>query len=361
MAEPASSYEPLPFHDAVALLHGFRSGTAGDHLIPDPPLLVVRLDEALDEAPEDTAAVAAHPLRPPALLPCVVVAVANPASGLPAGPPPAGADIYLTEREDPPEPWVTCRDLGELTGAVGRNPQASTTLAQVLRVRSGDVEHDLVTESLAYAALQAGREHRDWLEAHGQDRPRAAPDEDGLPAVRVARSGETLDVVLDLPDRRNAYSARMRDELVAALQLASSDPTITAVRLRGNGRSFCSGGDLAEFGTVQDPATAHQIRATRSAGHLAHLVRDRLMPRVHGPCVGAGVELPAFAARVSAAPGTTFRLPEVGMGLIPGAGGTASIPPRIGRHRTAWLAITGCELDVATALRWGLIDRIDPG
>lgn len=354
MAEPASSYEPLPFDDAVALLHGFRSGTAADHMVPDPPLLVVRLDGA----PADGAA--AHPLRPPALLPCVVVAVSSPGADGPAGPSQAGADIYLTDREDPPEPWVTCPDLGDLIAAIGRNPQASTTLAQILRVHSGDVELDLVTESLAYATLQAGAEHRGWLEEHDQNPRRAAPDEDGLPAVRVARSGETLDVVLDRPDRRNAYSARMRDELVAALQLASSDPTITAVRLRGNGPSFCSGGDLAEFGTVEDPATAHQIRTTRSAGYHAHLVRDRLMPRVHGPCVGAGVELPAFAARVSAAPGTTFRLPEVGMGLIPGAGGTASLPGRIGRHRTAWLAITGSELDVETALRWGLVDQIDP-
>ncbi|HET7523126.1 MAG TPA: enoyl-CoA hydratase/isomerase family protein, partial [Acidimicrobiales bacterium] len=165
---------------------------------------------------------------------------------------------------------------------------------------------------------------------------------------------------LDRPARRNAYSARMRDELVAALQLASSDPTITTVELRGEGPSFCSGGDLAEFGTVADPATAHQIRTTRSAGYLAHLVAHRLKPRVHGPCVGAGVELPAFATRVCAAAGATFRLPEVGMGLIPGAGGTVSLPRRIGRHRTAWLAITGCELDTDTAFRWGLVDQIDP-
>ena len=354
MAEPSSSYEPLPFHDAVALLRGFRSGTAGDHLIPDPPLLAVRLDEA------PGAAGVVDLLRPPALLPCVVVAVSGRDAGLPARPPPAGADIYVTEREDPPEPWVTSPGLGDLSAAIGRNPQASTTLAQVLRVSSGDVERDLVTESLAYATLQAGREHRSWLDTHRQNRPEMARDESGLPAVRVTRTGETLDVVLDRPARRNAYSARMRDELVAALQLASTDPTITTVELRGEGPSFCSGGDLAEFGTVEDPATAHQIRTTRSAGYLAHIVAGKLMPRVHGPCVGAGVELPAFAARVCAAPGTTFRLPEVDMGLIPGAGGTVSLPRRIGRHRTAWLAITGSELDVETALRWGLVDQIDP-
>ena len=67
--------------------------------------------------------------------------------------------------------------------------------------------------------------------------------------------------------------------------------------------------------------------------------------RVHGPSVGSGVELAAFAGRVVAAPDATFALPEVAMGLVPGAGGTVSIPARIGRHRTAWLALTGERID----------------
>ena len=74
--------------------------------------------------------------------------------------------------------------------------------------------------------------------------------------------------------------------------------------------------------------------------------------------MGAGVETPAAAARVVARPGTFFRLPEVGMGLIPGAGGTATIPRRIGRHRTCWMAISGADVDLSTALSWGLVDEV---
>jgi enoyl-CoA hydratase/carnithine racemase len=61
---------------------------------------------------------------------------------------------------------------------------------------------------------------------------------------------------------------------------------------------------------------------------------------------------------VVARPATTFRLPEVRMGLLPGAGGTASLPRRMGRRRTAFLALSGDALPVETALRWGLVDEI---
>jgi enoyl-CoA hydratase/carnithine racemase len=87
-------------------------------------------------------------------------------------------------------------------------------------------------------------------------------------------------------------------------------------------------------------------------------VAGRTTALVHGPCAGSGVELPAFAGRVVAHPDTTFELPELMMGLIPGAGGTVSVPARVGRHRTAWLVLTGRRIDAATARAWGLVDEI---
>ena len=80
--------------------------------------------------------------------------------------------------------------------------------------------------------------------------------------------------------------------------------------------------------------------------------------RVHGVSVGAGVEFAAFAERVVAAPNASFQLPEVSIGLIPGAGGCVSIPRRIGRQRAAWLALSGRRINAATALEWGLVDEI---
>ena len=92
-----------------------------------------------------------------------------------------------------------------------------------------------------------------------------------------------------------------------------------------------------------------------------HRCADRTTVRVHGACIGAGLELASFSRRVVAHPDTVFQLPEVAMGLIPGAGGTVGLPLRIGRQRTAHLALTGTALDARTALAWGLVDEIvDP-
>ena len=121
-------------------------------------------------------------------------------------------------------------------------------------------------------------------------------------------------------------AAAMRDALVEALEVALADPGLQ-VRLRGAGRSFCSGGDLDEFGTAPDPVTAHEVRVEQSVGRRLHQLGDRLTVEVHGACVGAGTELAAFGARVVASGFTFFRLPEVSMGLIPGAGGTVPAAP----------------------------------
>jgi enoyl-CoA hydratase/carnithine racemase len=151
----------------------------------------------------------------------------------------------------------------------------------------------------------------------------------------------------------------MRDGLAEALQLVALDPSIEAVELRGAGPSFCSGGDLDEFGSSPDPATAHAVRSTRSPARLLAACSERVEARVHGACVGAGVELPAFAAHVVAAPDAFFQLPELGLGLVPGAGGTVSLPRRIGRQRTAYLALSRERIDAEQALAWGLIDSIE--
>jgi enoyl-CoA hydratase/carnithine racemase len=243
-----------------------------------------------------------------------------------------------------------------LVAAAAANPQASLALSQVLRTSAGlDVRSALNAESFAYSTLLGGAEFRRWLDSRPR---RPVPPPGPEPAVLIERTGESIHITLNRPARRNAYSRELRDALVDALLVPALDNTIRHVVIDGAGPSFCSGGDLDEFGAAPDLATAHFIRTSGSAAGLLHRIEDRTDVMVHGACVGAGIELPAFAGRIVARPGTTFRLPEVAMGLIPGAGGTVSIPRRIRRWRSLYLALSGMPLDAETALRWGLIDQI---
>jgi enoyl-CoA hydratase/carnithine racemase len=180
--------------------------------------------------------------------------------------------------------------------------------------------------------------------------------------VVAERRGGTLEVSFNRPERHNAFSTPARAALLDALEVARIDPSVTDVVLRGRGRSFCSGGDLDEFGTFVDPAQAHLARTRHSPALVLDAIRarigHRLHARVHGQVVGSGLEMAAFCGRVTADPDTRMRLPELDLGLIPGAGGTVSITRRIGRWRTAYLFLSGAEVGASTARDWGLVDDV---
>ena len=240
---------------------------------------------------------------------------------------------------------------------IRRSPLAAMMLVQVLRMTQHlPIDQALTVESLAYSALQAGPEFRRWL----AKRPRRASNnsEKTHPSIVLERDGGVLNIQLNRPERRNALSAQMRDELFAALELVTCDPSIRVARLSGVGEGFSAGGDLDEFGATTDSATAHWIRCVRLPARLLAECAERLEFRLHGACIGAGIEMPAFAGRVVATRDAFFELHELRFGLIPGAGGCVSIPRRIGRHNTGWLALSGVRVDARQGLAWGLVDSI---
>jgi hypothetical protein len=310
------------------------------------PLTVVHVDEAGLDLLSSLAPGVRVPWR------VVVGAV----SGAPRRPPPEIFDVALCS--GPAGPGWSHVDrieatLAELAPACAANPRAASVLCQLLRVNEGLSRADgLLAESFAYSMLLAGPEFSAWMTGRVAPPHRPSPH-----PVLVSGQADAVRVTLNRPEVRNAYDSETRDALVDVLRGLTALPAPPAVILSGAGPAFCSGGDLSQFGTTPDPVTAHAARTARSPGLLLHGLGATA--QIHGACVGAGIELPAFCPRVVAAPGTTFRLPEVSMGLIPGAGGTASILARIGRHRTGFLALTGGALDVATALEWGLVDEID--
>ena len=243
-----------------------------------------------------------------------------------------------------------------LASFIGQHRQASAVLVQVTRVTMGlPVIAALTVESLGYATLQGSEEFSHWLSR--QNKTNVGGLNNSSP-VLMERTGTELSIVLNSPSNRNALSVSMRDGLSEAFSLVAMDNSIENVVVSAAGSCFSAGGDLTEFGVSKDVAEAHRIRQLKMPAQYLAEHPGRYSFKLHGACIGAGIELPAFAGHISASRDTFFRLPEVAMGLIPGAGGCVSIPRRIGRHRTNYLAVTGMKLSVENALSWGLIDEI---
>ena len=271
-------------------------------------------------------------------------------------------DIVLSADPAAPRPWVGLTPegleatLARLAANVAAQPVAAAAAVQVLRATLRlTFDQALTIESLAYSMLQASDGFRAWRAAN----PAPVRNDQDQPRVAVSRDGADLSILLIRASANNAVDARLRDELCEALEFALIDPDQAPVLLSGEGRVFSEGGDLAEFGTFGDPGRAHLVRALRAPAALLHRLGGRATARVHGACIGSGLEIPAAASRVIARRHTWFRLPEVGMGLIPGAGGTVTIPRRIGRHRACFMAISGLDIRASTALAWGLVDSVE--
>jgi enoyl-CoA hydratase/carnithine racemase len=273
----------------------------------------------------------------------------------------------FTLTEDPcADPQVVTVDsvpetLAELTARCERWPHASAVCDDVLRAidPDGATLAGVITESLAYSTLQAGPEFARWLDERGPTRVPVIAD-----PVVAQRDGDTLHVTFNRPQRHNAFSTDARAALLEALAVAQLDQSVTGIVLSGNGPSFCSGGDLAEFGTFTDPASAHLARTRHSPAIVLDALTARFgracRARVHGRVLGSGLEMAAFCGWVEAHGDSVLGLPELGLGLIPGAGGTVSVTRRIGRWRTAYLVLSGRTIDADTALAWGLVDAIAP-
>jgi hypothetical protein len=252
-----------------------------------------------------------------------------------------------------PEPAVE-----RVREAVLRSPRAAMACGQLVRQTAVlGTSEGLAAEATAYSLLLGGTEFRRWLGQRGPARPRPPTAE----PVLVRRDGARLSITLQVPERRNAFSAAVREALLDAVLLAEADETIESVELSGAGPAFCSGGDLDEFGTATDLVAACLVRLSRAPWRVIDRIAPKVTVRAHGACVGAGAEIAAYAGRVVATPDAFFALPEVRMGLVPGAGGSVSVVRRIGRHRAAWLMLTGERLPAPTALRWGLVDEIAAG
>ena len=187
-----------------------------------------------------------------------------------------------------------------------------------------------------------------------------------LQTLRVLCERGVWHVTLNRPERRNAMSRQMVDELRAVLALADGDAAARAIVLRGAGGHFCAGGDLDDMMAVRaqaieggdDPIAA----ADAAIGELCVAYADTglaLVAVVEGTVMGGGIGLACVADVVVAGQSAVFRLPETSLGLVP-AQAASFLVERLGYAQARRLAITGGKLDADAALRLHLVHEVHP-
>lgn len=176
--------------------------------------------------------------------------------------------------------------------------------------------------------------------------------------VQIERINRVGWVVLDRPNQINAINPALRTEVTQALERLDQDPDVRVIVLRGAGdRGFCAGADI-KF--QSDASSLPALRDGMTPGWIEVLdrIRKPVVAAIHGFCLGGGVEIAMACDIRIAAPNAVFGLPETGLGLIPGGGGTQRLPRIVGLGRALDLLLTGDRIDATEALRIGLVSRL---
>ncbi len=176
--------------------------------------------------------------------------------------------------------------------------------------------------------------------------------------IQYERVGHHAYVTLDRPQVLNAFSVQMRDDLFEVLSAIRQDDEVRVLVLNGAGRAFCAGADLTEFLTAPSALAARDIRAARDLWGLMRAIPQPIVCALHGYVLGSGVELAMSCDIRIAARDVTFGLPEVHLGILPGAGGTQTVPRAIGLSRSLALMLANRRMDGEEALRFGMVNRI---
>ena len=182
----------------------------------------------------------------------------------------------------------------------------------------------------------------------------------GFETLLFEKVGAVARISLNRPEVLNAYNIQMRDDFSQALAAVADDPDVRALLVTGEGRAFCAGADLTEFGTAPSLVVARQVRWQRDVWGQFIGLTVPVVVAVHGYCIGSGVEIALLGDLRLAARGTVFALPEVQLGMIPAAGGTQTLPRNAGLGPSMEMLLTGQRFDDRVALKTGLITRVVP-
>ena len=183
----------------------------------------------------------------------------------------------------------------------------------------------------------------------------------GFETILYEKKEHIAYVTLNRPQALNAYSVQMRDDLYEVLRAIKDDDEVRVAIVKGAGdKAFCAGADLKEFLTAPSAIEARQIRFRRDLWKLFLSIPQPLIAAVHGYVLGSGMEIAACCDIRIASEDAVFGLPEVGLGIIPGAGGTQTIPRLIGVSRSLEMLLTNRWIPADEAYRFGLVNRVVP-
>jgi enoyl-CoA hydratase/carnithine racemase len=173
--------------------------------------------------------------------------------------------------------------------------------------------------------------------------------------ILASRADGVCELRFNRPEKRNAITFAMYQELAAQLHAALADQAVRAVLLSGAGVSFSAGNDLNDFVSGPEFSPAHPVMDVLRT--LATFEKP-MIAAVHGPTVGIGVTMLLHCDLVVAAQGTQLTMPFVALGLVPEAGSSLLLPRLAGQQRAAELLLLGEPLDAVRAERLGLVNRV---
>lgn len=169
--------------------------------------------------------------------------------------------------------------------------------------------------------------------------------------IETKLHGEIWEIVIDNPPV-NLLDADIRQGIADAVDRGEADPRIAAIVIRGGGKAFSAGADIVDFGRLFAepylPTMLDRIAACTTP----------VIAAIHGLCFGGGCELALAAHYRLAAPSARIGLPEVKIGLMPGAGGTQRLPRLIGAEAALKMILSGDPVSATEAEAWGLVDRL---
>lgn len=180
--------------------------------------------------------------------------------------------------------------------------------------------------------------------------------------VKTSLHEGVFKIRLNRPERLNALNDELLTELVEAVNEAKRNTSVRAVLLYGEGKGFCGGGDLKDFGINETDPT--EVKEFLQRGHEAILglyhMEKPVIAAVHGPAVGAGCNLALACDIILADENATFSEIFAKVGALPDMGGLYFLPQKIGMHKAAELIFTGKTLSAKSAEKYGLINEVVP-